>query len=54
MDVIERLRIKNEDLLRQLIQTHLSFIIDIDSHHSFANKQNIKKKFTNNCESYLQ
>jgi len=52
MDVIERLRIKNEELLRQIIQTHLSFIIDIDCEHNFSDQKQQNKKIVNNCKFY--
>jgi hypothetical protein len=52
MDVIERLRFKNEQLLRQLIESHLSFVIDIDFEHNLCQQKLIKNQI--NCELYLK
>lgn len=52
MDVIERLRFKNEELLRQLIESHLSFVIDIDFEHNLCQQKLLKNKI--NCELCLK
>ena len=52
MDSIELLRIKDSQLLKQLIQTHLSFIIESNFDLNLIQQKTTKRKITNNGKSY--